>query len=649
MSKHNEFLKRIIKFYPVFLSLVLIACSESSNDGGITGTGSPVNADSPLETYLKQGMAYNNQNHYSCVDCLAEPSLEMDGGDASPTDSSDQLGSTNDDYSKTNTQETGVDELDWLKTDGSYIYSYNGGSEINVFALQEQTGKQSPLSTIPLDIERHNLQGLYLDENLGKQIIAVGNQYTYEYSSYFWYWSESKSQVDIYDRSNPSNIEKNATISIDGQYISSRKIGSKLYIISQYSAHIDNYLPHPYLEQDIAKNAELISKASLEDLLPDITINGQTHKLIEEKDCYIPKSPSDARQPTLAIVTEIDLTNTTEMSVNDIHTSCIAAPISTIYSSVNSVYMVEDEYQYDETGSSQQSHIYKLDYQDKGLAFLGKVSLPGKVGWNEQFRLSEHDGYLRVVTTEQANFRDFTHRLHTIKISDTGLSLSASIPNETAPEAIGKPGEAIYGVRFNAEKAYIVTFRQIDPFYVLDLSSPESPRVAGELELPGFSDYLHPFGEDLVFGLGRGSETGTGTNNIKLALFDVSEMSQPTLIDEVLVEGDRSYTPALYSHTALSILPAGEDAWRLGFSASIHENWQWQKDAYFLYEVHGKTHEGGASLTSKGELLGSDSASGLVSNYYYSYYDRGVLTPKHIHYSHNGHLITEEWDALNLK
>ncbi|WP_197472961.1 beta-propeller domain-containing protein, partial [Oleiphilus sp. HI0123] len=89
------------------------------------------------------------------------------------------------------------------------------------------------------------------------------------------------------------------------------------------------------------------------------------------------------------------------------------------------------------------------------------------------------------------------HRLHTINIDDTELNLNATIPNESAPEAIGKPGESIYSVRFDGDKAYIVTFRQIDPFYVLDLSNHDSPRVAGELELPGFSNYLHPFGDTL--------------------------------------------------------------------------------------------------------------------------------------------------------
>ncbi|WP_197485817.1 beta-propeller domain-containing protein, partial [Oleiphilus sp. HI0061] len=351
-----------------------------------------------------------------------------------------------------------------------------------------------------------------------------------------------------------------------------------------------------------------------------------------ENDCHIPNEPEDSTQPTLAIVTKIDLGASHDMALSDIKSSCIAAPIATIYASLNAVYMVENEYSYENANdSSYSSTVYKLDYSDNGLEFAGSVALSGQVGWNEQFRLSEYQDHLRVVTTDHSSTERNIHRLHTINIDDTELNLNATIPNESAPEAIGKPGESIYSVRFDGDKAYIVTFRQIDPFYVLDLSNHDSPRVAGELELPGFSNYLHPFGDTLVFGLGRGSEGGVATNNIKLALFDVSDMSNPLLVNEVLLEGDTSYSPAEYTHTALSILPGNDEhSWRLGFSASILEDWQWQKDAYYLFEVRDTEHPEGASLNQAGSIVGSELGTGQSGSYYYSSYDRGVLTGTHV-------------------
>ena len=408
-------------------------------------------------------------------------------------------------------------------------------------------------------------------------------------------------------------------------------------------------MPHPYIEEDISQNAKLIDKASLEDLLPSITVNDNSKVLLSENDCHIPRPPEEATQPTLAIVTVIDLAKSSDFGVDDIQASCVAAPVSTIYASSNAVYMVEDAYQLDNENSYYSSHVYKLDFTKDGLNFAGRVTLSGQVGWNEQFRLSEYQDHLRVVTTDFSRIERNLHRLHTVTITDSELSLNATIPNESAPASIGKPDESIYSVRFSGDRAYIVTFRQIDPFYVLDLSDHDAPSVAGELELPGFSNYLHPFGENLVFGLGREAGSGLRIGNIKLALFDVSDMRSPQLIDEQFVEGDSSYSPAEYSHTALSILPNDNNhAWRLGFAASISEDWIWQGDVYYLFEVRDQAHELGAGLSALGKISGSKADQIGGSKYYGTSYDRGVLTDSQVHYSHNDVLITEDWEQLEL-
>ena len=517
--------------------------------------------------------------------------------------------------------------------------------------MTEQTGKSSPINSIALDDERTSMRGLYLDDrNDKKRLVSVSEQYRYSYSEYFWYWYESASYIDVYDLSTPAtSIEKKASIVIDGQYISSRKIGSKLYVISQYSARLDGYVRHPYTQEEVSQNYKLVNDASIEDLLPRISVNGESSVMIDNNDCYIPGVPEDAIQPTLALVTVIDLDGIDESKPNEIPSSCIAAPISTIYASLNAVYMVENEYLRDNQDSRYISHIYKMDLGGDEVKYEDRVSLKGNVGWNQQFRLSEYQGYLRVVTTDRSASENNIHRLHSVEITESGLELAATIPNENDSTPIGKPGESIYSVRFNNEKAYVVTFRQIDPFYVIDLSNPVAPKVAGELELPGFSNYLHPFGDNLVFGLGRGADNGMGTDQIKVALFDVSDMSQPQLVNDVVLEGDRSYTPALYSHTALSILPSSEgDSWRLGFSASIYESWEWQKDAYYLFEINEGTESESAGIKLAGELIGSDNVTGINGRYYYSSYDRGVITGTHVHYSHNNSLITERWDNLSI-
>ncbi|PUB91876.1 MAG: hypothetical protein DBP01_00010 [gamma proteobacterium symbiont of Ctena orbiculata] len=112
-------------------------------------------------------------------------------------------------------------------------------------------------------------------------------------------------------------------------------------------------------------------------------------------------------------------------------------------------------------------------------------------------------------------------------------------------EGLGKPGEEVYAVRFDEEKGYVVTFQQIDPLITLDLSDNRNPLVAGELEVPGFSTYLHPIEEDMILAVGREGRS------IKLSLFDISDFAQPALLYDHLI-GSRSYTEAAYNHHAFT-------------------------------------------------------------------------------------------------
>ncbi len=638
MNKHR--VPSAIFFALLGLSLLtfISACSESDNDGGITGTGSP------LETYLKNGIANTNQNHFSCQNCLQEPLP------ANEQDSDSSNGLRSEAFSTTNTQEADIDELDWLKTDGELIYSYNGGSAINLFELPQQSGKQGPLNTIPLELSQNFMRGIYLNQaSSTKQLISIAEEYSSPYSDYFWHWHDSKSRLDIFNSSRPRNdILQTSSISIDGQYVSSRMIGTKLYIISQYSAGLDDYVIHPYSDLEVERNIALINQASLDDLLPRITINDTSSLLIQEGDCFIPNSPPKATQPTLTTVTEIDLSNPEGISFDDISTSCLAAPVTTIYASKKSVYMVENQYKDSTDTSYHSSHIYKFDYTENGLEYSASIELDGQIDWNQPFRLSEYQDHLRVVTTDWSAEQNNLHRLHVLAIGETGLSLLTSLPNAQEPSPIGKPGEAIQSVRFDGDRAYIVTYLEIDPFYVIDLSTPDKPSIAGELELPGFSTYLHPFGDELVFGLGLGAEDDEAINNITLALFNISDISEPRLVEEIVLEGDTSYSPALHSHTALSILPSEDErSWRLGFAASIYTSWQWQSDAYYLYDIYSDAHEQGEGLSFAGRILGSDVTSGSAASYPYSSYDRGVISDTQVHYSHNGALLSEDWDALS--
>ena len=162
-----------------------------------------------------------------------------------------------------------------------------------------------------------------------------------------------------------------------------------------------------------------------------------------------------------------------------------------------------------------------LGYQGSGAA-EGSLYLSG----DRDFRINEHDGYLRLVTTQRTGDSSDTvdHKLSILKLNtqDVELDLVSTLPNSERPEAIGKPNEALYGVRFMGDALYLVTFERIDPLYVVDLSQPTDPMIAGELMVTGFSDFLHAVNDDLLMGLGQ-DENGL----VKLELFNVADMTAP--------------------------------------------------------------------------------------------------------------------------
>ena len=175
----------------------------------------------------------------------------------------------------------------------------------------------------------------------------------------------------------------------------------------------------------------------------------------------------------------------------------------------------------------QYTTIYKVSIDGGSLTFEAKGSVPGYI--LNQYSMDEHNGYFRLATTTRKETTENTVFVLNMNLTAVGeLKLDNSEVRET-----------IQSVRFLGDKAYIVTFEQKDPFFVLDMSNPTAPRVAGKLEIPGFSSYLHPYDENHVIGLGKEG------SNVKLSLFDFSNVNAPKEIAKYVVEGDWTYSEAL--------------------------------------------------------------------------------------------------------
>jgi hypothetical protein len=218
----------------------------------------------------------------------------------------------------------------------------------------------------------------------------------------------------------------------------------------------------------------------------------------------------------------------------------------------NSLYLATRRYPVSELNgrlvhsADARTDIHRFAVAGGAVDYVGSGEIAGHLGWDParaSYRMSEHNGDLRVLSfTGQSGWASLNDA-NAAAVSASPASLSvlradsagsgrlitvARLPNERRPAPLGQPGEQLYGVRFDAQRAFLVTFRQVDPLYVLDLGDPLDPKIAGELKIPGFSDYLYPLPGDLLLGIGKdASETGL-LGGVKIGLFDIRQPAAPT-------------------------------------------------------------------------------------------------------------------------
>jgi uncharacterized secreted protein with C-terminal beta-propeller domain len=201
-----------------------------------------------------------------------------------------------------------------------------------------------------------------------------------------------------------------------------------------------------------------------------------------------------------------------------------------------------------------------------------------------QFSMDEHDGYFRVVTTK--GFAWDTEELseNNLFILDAGMKKVGSI------EGLAK-GERIYSARFMGDKAYMVTFKETDPLFVMDVSTPTAPKVLGELKIPGFSNYLHPLDENHLIGFGYDTKSIPGENGsppriitggMKISLFDVTDFANPKEKDVEILGGQGTYSPLQYDHKALF---QHRDKGLYGFPVTLYQSTN--KEGYGQYAGEG--------------------------------------------------------------
>lgn len=551
--------------------------------------------------------AYYGRGGPIMVDSLAEKSVQALPAVAPTAVANDAGSSTSTDpFSTTNTQVAWVDEADIVKTDGTYIYTYSQSrASISIVRMSDTT----LVKTIALPTDYSNVQ-MYLS---GNKLVLVGQKYTSTgpFYTYRYFAPESKAIIAVYDVSSPQDAKLERYNQIDGNYTDSRLIGSRLYFLSSTALRIPPYYMTKYSEWDTAFDAtvsKLKNDFALKNVVPQIRearLGGSLGRYIQSIRASAASCsdvsfilPDDATlenidfTPSFVSVSSLDITRPTEK----MQTQILFGDVSQIHMSASSLYITstisqsqtvqEDQkcpenakciaptYQYE---SSTLIHRYALENGTPKYVYTTKVT--GNP-MNQYSMDEDPSGNFRIVTQSYAwSSGENQSSTHLSVIDKTGKvigSLSGLAP-----------GENFQSARFMGNRLYLVTFEQIDPLFVIDLSTPTAPKVLWELKIPGYSTYLHPYDNDRLIGLGYDTFTndwgGTQNAGLKIDLYNVSDVKNPKQ-EATLTLGDNGSSSEVltnprafvyYKEKNLLLLPA-----QISYSAHDTEDQYRVKSVY---------------------------------------------------------------------
>ncbi len=460
-------------------------------------------------------------------------------------------------YSYVNTIVPGVAEASPLLTDGNLAFGVDLNSNL-VRSVDISTNtpnarsSRTLISRPPGALNQAN-SGLYLD---GEDLLVIhgSSPYLPYWSLASNVWSQGKTQIER-SKSDPLN-NLSESIAIDGHLLGSRKIGRRLLVLAR-----GNLRP-----------TGLSSSTTLIDMLPKIAVNGGTPSpAVTAQNTLLPPSGRESPRPDLLMLISIDLSKPFD-AVDAISVQAIASQLSAFYVSSDSIYLATNRFDY--LGRQTLSfnffglmttELHKFDIRSGVPRYVATGVVEGVMDRNldlAPLRFNEHNGNLHVVTTSLGQWGDLgVNRVSVLGTQNDApgkLVVKSFLPNRIRPSRIGKPGESLYGTRFVGDRLYAVTFRRTDPLYVIDLSNSADPVIKGELEIPGFSEYLHPVNERYLLGFGQNAVLVNGvTRNegLRLALFDVANPARPQEVSSLIIGQAGTSTPLFRHYGALSYLP----------------------------------------------------------------------------------------------
>lgn len=495
-----------------------------------------------------------------------------------------------DEYSKTNTQVENIDEGDIVKTDGEYIYVLKDSRELLILSAAGEDTEVLSRRDVAESSEDKGDDFYYSSNQYANElyiyddvlaVVLTCNEWSETWGSKgYSYTSDVRNYVEFYDVSDPTEPIRTGSAGQDGNYSASRMMDGKLYLITTYG------IPYNYVREDY------------DSYIPGLYKNGK-HEFMPA-DCIV--YPEELHQNRYTVICSYSMNDGERMKEK-----AVLGCNGTVYMSGDHLYLaspqyyddVVDEYDYSvyrvtEYVSGYRTEIIKLDLTGDEIVVEAAGTVDGEL--LNQFSMDEYNGHLRVVTTFWQNrrtaYKDEEMGFTNWKYSDSGQTNGLYVLDEDM-NLVGEisglaEDERVYSVRFTGDVGYFVTFRQVDPLFSVDLSDPADPKIMGELKIPGFSNYLHPYSETLLFGLGQDADENTGrTTGMKLSMFDISDPYDVIERDKLSI-GD-GYSEALYNHKAI-LISASRGI--IGFPS---------QNGYVIY---GYSEDGGFTEITRTELDG---------------------------------------------
>jgi len=528
-----------------------------------------------LETNSQSG-SYYNEGLWAQTFGMTPRAMESGATDSLP------------DYSQTNIQVEGVDEADIIKTDGEYIYMVSQNSVIILKAYPPEEAEI--LSQISLN---STIRGIFINQDK----LAIFNDAFDFYETYekLAPYESPRTFIKVYDISDRTSPALKRDLPLDGYYLDSRMISDYVYVVVNEPAYLD--------ENEVD--------------LPNIYSGDETKK-IEATEIYY-SNQSDYFH-TFTTIVAINVQNDAQEAT---YKTLLLGATRVLYVSFNNIYITLPG-QTTANGLAMTA-IHRIHVEDDEIEFEASGAVPGYL--LNQFSMDEYRGYFRIATTVgHVTFWGQTTSRNNVYVLDMSLHIVGALEDLA-------PGERIYSARFMGDRCYLVTFKKVDPLFVIDLENPYAPWVLGELKVTGYSDYLHPYDENHIIGIGKETEAAEEGDfawyqGVKISLFDVSDVSNPIEVDKYEI-GDRGTdSPLLRDHKALLfdrsrnllVLPVlvaeiDESRYPGEFPSNAYGDYVWQGAYIFDISLDGLVLKGRIThLQNDSELAKSDYY--LFSPYY---------------------------------